>query len=96
MGNALTDVGRTVPNPRTAPAQAKAAIVRSTPDTASDDLQVELTGQAGVKRSAIGWAPRYTVDGGDATEVLPTDGDRCVVIDADDKTLWVLAWWPDA
>jgi hypothetical protein len=83
----LTQLARDTPDPGSSDTGPFSAIIRTTATEGTDALMVELSLQPGVKRGpAIGWQARG--------ETMPQDGDRCAVLELDDASWWIVAWWP--
>lgn len=72
------------------PPQARAAVIQTDAAADTDELMVTipLLSKTALRGPCKGWQTR---DG-----ALPSIGDSAAVIELDDRSLWVIAWWPAA
>lgn len=79
-------------------AAVKRATIRTTATVHTQPVDVSIDAQPTSRRGpCFGWQPRVHVNGTGGTVVrLPMAGDSCAVVELNDWTLWILAWWPNA
>lgn len=74
------------------PSPAFEATIASDPGSVEDGVKVKIQAMSTTRSfGPLPW-PSRTNDDGDS--VLPSKGDRALVIFSNDHEAWVIAWWP--
>lgn len=74
--------------------QAFTAVVTETANSVTDLISVKLPQfDQRTRFENVRWSPRVEEDG---TVIMPTRGDKALVILSDEGDPWIVEWWPYA